>query len=60
MLFWPTLQSLRGSSHAVTMVTGDALLTAIYVAGEVGITRSDMSKVLTLVEKGGSVRAWVG
>ena len=49
----PSSQSLRGSSHAVTMVTGDALLTAIYVAGEVGITRSDMTKVLTLVESDG-------
>lgn len=46
--FHLSFQSLRDSSHSVTMVTGDALLTAIYVAGEVGITRADMTHVLTL------------
>ncbi|EGD75693.1 hypothetical protein PTSG_07811 [Salpingoeca rosetta] len=49
------VQNLKQSSHAVTMrvshETGAAPLTAIHVATEVAITRTDKSKLLLLGEK---------
>lgn len=39
---------LKAGSNNVAMATGDAILTAIHVAGEVDMTSSDRSKVLIL------------
>jgi cation-transporting ATPase 13A1 len=42
------VRALQKSNHSVAMITGDNILTAIHVAGEVGITSTERSKVLTL------------
>eukprot|EP00054_Salpingoeca_dolichothecata_P000146 m.16120 g.16120 ORF g.16120 m.16120 type:complete len:1361 (+) comp10277_c0_seq1:123-4205(+) len=46
------LQELQRSSHTVTMITGDAILTALHIAGQVGIVREDKEKVLMLEAEG--------
>ena len=50
------ISALTESAHRCVMVTGDAPLTALYVARECGICRKD-AKALILREDG---RAWVG
>lgn len=42
------VRALQKSNHSVAMITGDNILTAIHVAGEVGIASTERSKVLTL------------
>jgi len=42
------LAELLESSHRVAMITGDAILTAIHVATEVGICQLDKTKILIL------------
>lgn len=46
------VQNLRAGGNAVIMATGDAMLTAVHVAQEVGITTSAKKGILILEEQG--------
>jgi cation-transporting ATPase 13A1 len=52
------LSALSGGGMSVTMVTGDALLTAAHVAKEVGICSED-SKILMLETLPNGSMAWM-
>jgi len=43
------VRALQKSNHSVAMITGDNILTAIHVAGEVGIAPAERGKILNLV-----------
>jgi cation-transporting ATPase 13A1 len=50
------INALKDSSHAVGMVTGDAILTAVHVAREVNMCREDRSQLLVLAHNGTKVQ----
>lgn len=47
------VRELRGSSHAVAMITGDSVLTAAHVARQVGMVDHSPSRTLVLAVIGG-------
>eukprot|EP00049_Salpingoeca_infusionum_P025583 m.20377 g.20377 ORF g.20377 m.20377 type:complete len:1339 (+) comp8156_c0_seq2:3-4019(+) len=49
------LQGLKESSHSLTMVTGDAVLTAIHVAIETGITKTHNELALLAEDSNGTL-----
>lgn len=52
------IKSLHDSAHRCVMLTGDAPLTALSVAGEVGIARHSSKKALVLSEKDDGALEW--
>eukprot|EP00127_Corallochytrium_limacisporum_P001032 Clim_evm31s34 gene=Clim_evmTU31s34 len=52
------LRNLKNSSHDILMITGDAVLTAAHVAGQVGIVSGDRKKVVMLSKDAGGQMKW--